>query len=128
MTYSYIKEITLRPCSGGGRGDKSPYHYEPRVYIHIDGESIIENLENRRTRPYTFYKKNVLPVVFEVLGLQPEKASWSQKAGCTMCPCSPGFILRESRLNFDIHVTITDKMVREIQIGGSLMGIFISND
>lgn len=64
-----------------------------RVYIFPKGETIIENLFNRKTRPYTEFKKHVMPAVLEKLGLPADsKVKWSQYCGCT-CPCSPGFIV-----------------------------------
>lgn len=63
-----------------------------RIYVHPKGESVMENLFNRHTRPYTLYKKEVLPAVLERMGLPKEtKVRWSQHAGCS-CPCSPGFV------------------------------------
>ena len=64
-----------------------------RVYVFPKGETLMDNLMNRKARPYTVYKKEVLPSVFRAMGL-PEntKARWSQYAGCS-CPCSPGFVL-----------------------------------
>ena len=64
-----------------------------RVYVFPKGENLMENLMNRKTRPYTTYKKEVLPEVFRAMGLPADtKARWSQYAGCS-CPCSPGFVL-----------------------------------
>lgn len=64
-----------------------------RVYVFPQGETLLENLANRKSRPYTAYRKEVLPAVFRAMGL-PEntRAKWSQYAGCS-CPCSPGFVL-----------------------------------
>jgi hypothetical protein len=83
-----------------------------RIYIWPKGETILENLMNRRDRPYTTYRKEVLPGVLAGLGIryQDVKVRWSQYAGCTMCPCSPGFILDgyfENLTNKDVHVTLT---------------------
>lgn len=69
-----------------------------RVYIFHD-ENILENLENRFSRPVKFYRAEVLPQVKshikETLGIEVEnlKFSWSQKAGCS-CGCSPGFVIK----------------------------------
>lgn len=104
----YIKKITLRKCSGAGPRDSNS---RPRIYIHPEGETIHENLQNRRDRPYTIYKKEVLPQLFRTLGLNPKKLGWSQKAGCTMCPCSPGFVVQSRDIPFDIHVTVVEKYV-----------------
>ena len=64
-----------------------------RVYIHPQGESLLDNLMNRKTRPYNEYRKQVIPAVLAALGLPAgTKVKWSQYAGCS-CPCSPGFIV-----------------------------------
>ena len=64
-----------------------------RVYIFPKGESLLENLMNRKGRPYNEYRKHVMPDVLEAMGLpRHTKVKWSQYAGCS-CPCSPGFIV-----------------------------------
>lgn len=79
-----------------------------RVYIHIKGETLLENLMNRRQRPYTIYKKEVMPAVLEKMGLSKDtKFRWSQKAGCA-CGCSPGFII-DSDNGADVFVSISDE-------------------
>lgn len=121
-----IKSITLRPKTGSSSrpGTELKYH-RPRIYVSPDGETVMENFtEGRHTRPYTLYKQEVLPQLFRVLGLDSQfptvKVGWSQKAGCTMCPCSPGFIVKDGNVPFDIHVTVTDKYVSTIQINGTV--------
>lgn len=88
------------------------YNKEARVYVHIEGESILENLQNRRSRPSTHYRKNILPGVLAAQGITPERVQWSQRAGCS-CPCSPGFILKGVRIRSDLHVTIRADEVTE---------------
>lgn len=73
-------------------GYKKYFDSATRIYVSIKNESILENLENRRHRPYNEYRKIVQAVMAEV-GLSGT-LSWSQRAGCTFCPCSPGFILK----------------------------------
>ena len=65
-----------------------------RVYIYPKGETVMQHfLIGRHTRPYTQYKKEILPVLRRELGLPKDaKFSWSRYAGCSGCPCSPGFI------------------------------------
>jgi len=64
-----------------------------RVYIFPKGETIWQNLENRRQRPHTTFRKEVMPAVLAEMGLPANtKIRWSQYAGCS-CPCSPGFII-----------------------------------
>ena len=87
-----------------------------KMYIWPQGETIIENLQNRRNRPYNVYKKEVIPLVMEKIKtknldlyniLKSGKWSWNQHCGCSMCPCSPGFISSEYG-HYNIHVDITD--------------------
>lgn len=65
-----------------------------RVYLFPEGETILENLCNRRTHPVADYKK-LMPEILERAGIPAQKVSWSQKCGCS-CGCSPGFILSET--------------------------------
>lgn len=113
----FIKSITLHPCTGAGPRQSNS---RPRIYISIDGETLAQNLRDRRDRPYSVYKKEVLPKLFRLLGINPAKVSWSQKAGCRMCPCSPGFVVQSRDIPYDIHVTVTDKCVAVIKIEGAL--------
>ena len=79
-----------------------------KVYIFLEGENLLENLENRHSRPHTLYK-TILPQVMEQIKEQgitvPDnlKFTWSQKAGCS-CGCSPGFIA--NWIGKEIFVTI----------------------
>jgi len=103
-----IKEITFRPAHKehyGGRGSRR----KARIYVWINGESIMEGLVNRRTRPYTFYRNEILPMLSTWIGVDLSKLDmrWSQKAGCS-CPCSPGFVDQSFRLTTDIHIEVTD--------------------
>jgi hypothetical protein len=78
-----------------------PYRDSNKAYVWVSGESIAENLTERRSRPYKYYQENILPEILrQVDAKHPEyKISinvkdwgWRQKCGCSMCPCSPGFI------------------------------------
>jgi hypothetical protein len=88
------------------------YAQKMRIYFDIKGETLMENLENRRCRPYNEYKK-LLPQVIKELQNQGlnitgnEKIYWSQKAGCS-CGCSPGFVL-EGGWNKIVWVTLSIK-------------------
>jgi len=94
----------------GGRGSYAMrrYHSNSKVYVFEDGESIIENLMERRQRPSARYKAIVLEQHPELEG----KIRWSQKAGCS-CGCSPGFLVdhtvRKDGSPADIFITITTK-------------------
>jgi len=69
-----------------------------KIYFGIKDESLIDNLYNRRTRPYNEFRK-MLPDVLKAAGLDidPKNFRWSQKAGCG-CGCSPGFVDKEYRM------------------------------
>lgn len=78
---------------------------QTRIYVWPRGESIMENLMNRKQREHTVYKKEVIPGVLEAMGLPADtKVRWSQYAGCS-CPCSPGFIV-DGDSRRDVHVTV----------------------
>ena len=119
-----IKSITLRPKSGSSsKPNASSFYHRPRIYVKPDGETVMENFtEGRHNRPYTLYKKEILPQLFRLLGLNGVQVGWSQKAGCTMCPCSPGFVVKSDNVPYDIWVTVTDKYVApgKITITGTL--------
>ena len=91
-----------------------PYKMNDKIYVMIQNEPIIENLRNRKNRPYNIYKKVLLPQMLEILKSQhpliygtikDNKWSWDQKCGCSMCPCSPGFV-GNGKNSFSIYVTI----------------------
>ena len=98
-------EISERSSPYNSRGrvsasDWNDYYKSPRIYVHPKGETILENLFiGRHNRPYKMYRELILPTVLEELGWDTDtKLRWSQKAGCTMCPCSPGFIVTLPKL------------------------------
>lgn len=68
---------------------------QTNVHVHIKGEHLLDQLVNRRQRPYTTWKKELMPLVARLIeentGLVMQGGfAWSQKLGCS-CPCSPGF-------------------------------------
>ena len=73
------------------------YHATPRIYIFPKGESILDNFFfGRHNRPFKMYRERILPTVFERVGWPADtKVRWSPKAGCKMCPCSPGFVVTQ---------------------------------
>ena len=81
------------------------YDSKARIYVWEEGETILQNLVNRRSRPTKLYR--------ELLKDQPfmQGARWSRTAGCG-CGCSPGFIAAERIRTadtfqpVDYHVTI----------------------
>lgn len=92
-----------------------PYRSANKLYIWPEGETVLENLVNRRFRPTDFYKKEIIPVVMKQLQEQfPEQAKcigkenwgWRAKCGCSMCPCSPGFVQASSHGQITISVSV----------------------
>lgn len=98
--YSKYTKRWERPSAGDTPYDPS------RVFIDFKGENILDNLNNRTARPYTTLR----PIVIQALkdkGIEFEKIRWSQKAGCRMCPCSPGFII-EGHYGKDFWLEVAD--------------------
>lgn len=68
-----------------------------RVYFSFKGETVLDNLMNRKGRPYNALRREAMPEVLKQMGLPADtKVRWSQYAGCS-CPCSPGFIVEDER-------------------------------
>lgn len=91
-----------------------PYRERNKAYIWISGESILENLENRRSRPYKYFQENVLPLILREIAdrhpdfkisTNPKDWGWRQKCGCS-CPCSPGFIQKNSHDQITISAEV----------------------
>ena len=96
------------------------------------GPNMMEIFQNRRSVTGRLTdlgkqaKKNVVEYFKKTYGVKV-KLWWSQKAGCTMCPCSPGFMImaeievgsgiyfpRSSHHNRDNKVTIHMKDGTEV--------------
>lgn len=90
-----IKEVTRTNRTMAASRTQREYFKEPRVYVDIEGETLMDDLMNRRSRPYNVFRKVVQDQALEALGVTSDthKLAWSQYAGCT-CPCSPGFIVK----------------------------------
>ena len=90
---------------------------KPVIYFHVDQESITDDLIKRHHRPHKEYKK-LIKEALTLAGLPIDseyKWTWNPKAGCSMCPCSPGFTPNNmSSVPFNvitgnsIYVTITE--------------------
>lgn len=101
--------------------------YSPRkgrVYASPAGETVLENFfEGRHNRPHRELQKQIRCVVDAELiahHKNPQKWSWSQNAGCSGCPCSPGWILNGDPIRMDCHnvevyVTYTIEEVKKDQ-------------
>lgn len=80
-----------------------------KIYVFTKGESVLENLQNRRERPHTVYRKMILEQYPELKG----RIGWRQNAGCG-CGCSPGFVvdtaLRDANNRvYDMFLTVGEE-------------------
>lgn len=98
-------------------GENGRWRVKSRIYVWPKGETILENLENRRSRPVSIMRPLVKQLVEELDPVSPNIMSgarytirWSQKAGCR-CGCSPGFILDgwgPKLSGYDVHVDMVE--------------------
>lgn len=106
-----VVEIHEHHQDGFNRWDRrKPRAFEEtRIYISDKNESLTDNIAKRLSgiRPDpNFFRKFILPRVRRMAGIAPDvKIRWSSKAGCSMCPCSPGFIVTGERVGREISVT-----------------------
>lgn len=90
--------------------DWRDYAKKPRVYVWPQGETILQNLQERKNRPIRLFRDLAVKALAEH-NITATKMRWSQYAGCT-CPCSPGFILEQFESpdiparKFDAHITV----------------------
>lgn len=75
-----------------------------RIYF-LCKKSEHDDITNRKTQPTKYYRNEIASILTE-LGLPADtKVRFSQRAGCSMCPCSPGFIIEN---HWDREVYVTD--------------------
>jgi len=88
-----------------------------RIFVFPKNEPLFENMVNRRNRPVDQWRAILKERVNPRLGLPTTGMRWNTKAGCSMCPCSPGFTLpgwfgaegplsRDNWNTLDFHVEI----------------------
>lgn len=104
--YDMNYDVEVRPKAQRYRGR---YKVKPRVYVWPAGETIMENLINRRDRPLREFR-SIMHTGLNKIGVDTAKLDikWSQKAGCP-CGCSPGFIVDgwDAKLDgCDVHITV----------------------
>ena len=90
-----------------------PKIYHDKMYIWVENQTVVENIVGRGHEPYPVYKKFLIPKVMEIIKeqhpdkyelLKDVKWGWSKSCGCSLCPCSPGFI--GDRISLSTHQTI----------------------
>jgi hypothetical protein len=93
----------------GFNKDHTEYKETTRIYLSYPLESIMDNIINRRSRPW----KALKPLIEAELrdAGYTGRVRWSKHAGCKMCPCSPGFVL-DTNLDYsapvDVWVTVKE--------------------
>lgn len=87
------------------------YQSRPKVYFDVVDETVGEHLVNRHRRPGGAWRA-LLPAALGAVGIPAAiSARWDIHAGCSMCPCSPGFRLgidwsEVADAPFDVWVTV----------------------
>lgn len=66
-----------------------------RVFVDF-GEDVWTHLANRRSRDYNTLRPLIAAKLTE-LGIEFTKLRWNRYAGCSMCPCSGGFIIEDGK-------------------------------
>lgn len=89
-----------------------------RAYVFEEGESIMDNLMNRHSRPVELYRMALQMALVDagVEGAEELKMTWSQKAGCS-CGCSPGFLIEgmpNKEVYVDVRLTYTKEKPAEV--------------
>lgn len=88
-----IETFNLSPRGRAWQIGYREWNKKPRVYVYPQGEGVWENLQNRRNRPITEFRKVAYQALAQLGYTKSDvKLRWSQFAGCT-CPCSPGFVM-----------------------------------
>lgn len=122
-----IEKVTARMEN---KRSGEPNRENPKIYFWPKGEGVMDNLINRRNRPYEAWKE-LIPEVIEMLKeSDPEayeylsnpviKWGWSKNCGCSMCPCSPGFIGTDPSRSYSkfyprpytLHVTVSKTLLQ----------------
>jgi hypothetical protein len=99
-TIKQIKVTSVTPESTPRKFNSSlGRSYQPtapsRVFVDF-GEDVWTHLANRRSRDYNTLRPLIAAKLRE-MGVEFVKLSWSRYAGCSMCPCSGGFIIDDGK-------------------------------
>lgn len=106
---------------GSYSSTEKDFNKKPRLYVGVE-ETLLENLENRTTRPVLAWGRMVRAAM--VTAGYTGKVGWYAKAGCSMCPCSPGFIWTDApELTFPDGTT-----TRRYDVSVSLQGAPVKRD
>lgn len=91
------------------RGSRDARSGKSVIYVSIEAETWWENVGDRVSRPYKEWMQPIRDEFkhrfFGANAVDLKGMHWYAKAGCSMCPCSPGFILPNHR-GVDFWVTL----------------------
>lgn len=113
MTTIEAPTFTLRAMSsrprqwGASRRESDMPNGRSRVYVSIDGETLLKHLYERTSRPHNIWKPMVIAAL-QAAGVQFDGLAWSQRCGCS-CPCSAGFILKNAPvrgMDYFVYLTV----------------------
>ena len=109
--------IDIRRRRSSVPGERGNPPVKTRIYVSHADESIMEHLSNRHNRPYTLYRKEILPHIRREMDIPDDvKIRWNRYAGCSMCPCSPGFVVDgladSAHSGFDIFIDAEEAVPR----------------
>ena len=108
MSEIRITKVTTKPSYSVYNRTSSSGRRGTRIFFDPEGETIAENLfSGRHNRPYKLLQKEIPTALASLKMVVPitAKFRWSQKAGCSFCPCSPGFVSSEHlQLTGDFHI------------------------
>lgn len=80
------------------RGSRDAMSGKSVIYVEVASEAFWDSFANRTSRPFSLWKQPILKHFGkEFPEVDCSGMHWYAKAGCTMCPCSPGFILPNHR-------------------------------
>lgn len=101
-----VAAVNLRQVENRYRGGRK---VKSRVYVCPRGETVIDNIMKRRSRPINDYRSAARSALSHIgVDLTKVEMKWSQKAGCS-CGCSPGFVVDgyDPRIDGqDVHVDV----------------------
>jgi hypothetical protein len=113
LTYRKVR-YGSGPQSYWNARNNREYDKLPRIYVSTESqeaETVADDMNNRTRRPHVIWRGAVKRMFADagvekyIVGLR-----WDQHAGCSMCPCSPGFVVQRTEdapfQRYDIYVTL----------------------
>ena len=116
-----VKSVDVRDNFDRKRASQKRFTH---LYVNPVNESVFENFLNRCDRPVGHYRLAALSALLSLgVDIEKVKLSWNQKAGCSMCPCSPGFIVKVLDGSFPLHKDIHVDVEARVDPGVTFEGL-----